>query len=171
MTYGLHSICSTTTKVVSVAHRLMCHFKNFDVVQSKLYLVEPDGLIVHCPGTIDAKELQEVMRRFGQKISERSARELIRSVDIDQNNEIDFTEFLTLMKSRISRDPDYELRMAFDMIDADGNGTVSIAELRSLMRKCNQYLTEEEIDAIMRECDVDGSGELDFAEFQALMKF
>lgn len=122
-------------------------------------------------GTIDAKELQEVMRRFGQKISERSARELIRSVDIDKNNEIDFTEFLTLMKSRISRDPNYELRMAFDMIDSDGNGTVSISELRALMRKCNQYLTEEEIDAIMRECDVDGNGELDFEEFQALMKF
>ena len=75
------------------------------------------------------------------------------------------------MKSRISRDPDYELRIAFDMIDTDGNGTVSIPELRGLMRKCNQYLTEEELDAIMRECDMDGNGELDFMEFQALMKF
>lgn len=122
-------------------------------------------------GTIDCQELQAVMQRFGQNISKANAMELIRSVDIDQNNEIDFTEFLTLMKSRISRDPDYELRIAFDMIDTDGNGTVSIPELRGLMRKCNQYLTEEELDAIMRECDMDGNGELDFMEFQALMKF
>lgn len=113
----------------------------------------------------------EVMRRFGQKLSRHEAEELIRSVDIDQNNEIDFTEFLTLMKSRISRDPNYELRLAFDMIDTDGSGTVSIAELRALMRKCNQYLTEQELDAIMKECDIDGNGELDFEEFQSLMKF
>jgi len=112
-----------------------------------------------------------VMKRFGQNITERNALDLIRSVDIDQNNEIDFTEFLTLMKSRISRDPNYELKMAFDMIDTDGSGTVSISELRNLMRKCNQYLSEEELDAIMRECDVDGNGELDFDEFKALMTF
>ena len=109
------------------------------------------------------------MKRFGQNVSDNEIRAMIDSVDIDQNNEIDFTEFLTLMKSRISRDPEYELRMAFDMIDTDGNGTVSIAELRSLMRKCNQYLTEEELDAIMKECDVDGNGELDFDEFKTLM--
>jgi Ca2+-binding EF-hand superfamily protein len=75
------------------------------------------------------------------------------------------------MKSRISRDPNYELRMAFDMIDTDSSGTISMAELRSLMRKCNQYLSEQELDAIMHECDIDGNGELDFEEFQALMKF
>ncbi len=120
-------------------------------------------------GTIDASELQEVMRRFGQRITKANAMELIKSVDIDQNNEIDFTEFLTLMKSRISRDPNYELRLAFDMIDTDHSGTVSISELRALMKKCNQYLSEEEIDAIMSECDLDGNGELDFDEFKQLM--
>jgi calmodulin len=111
------------------------------------------------------------MRRFGQRISKSSAMELIKSVDIDQNNEIDFTEFLTLMKSRISRDPNYELKLAFDMIDTDHSGTVSISELRVLMKRCNQYLSEDEIDAIMAECDLDGNGELDFDEFKKIMEF
>jgi Ca2+-binding EF-hand superfamily protein len=111
------------------------------------------------------------MRRFGQRITKSAAMELIKSVDIDQNNEIDFTEFLTLMKSRISRDPNYELKLAFDMIDTDHSGTVSISELRSLMKKCNQFLSEEEIDAIMQECDINGDGELDFDEFKKLMEF
>jgi Ca2+-binding EF-hand superfamily protein len=82
---------------------------------------------------------------------------------------IDFDEFLTLMKSRISRDPDYELRLAFDMIDTDSSGTISMAELRGLMKKCNQMLSDEEINAIMSEFDVDGNGELDFDEFKQLM--
>ncbi len=94
---------------------------------------------------------------------------MIRSVDIDRNNEIDFKEFVHLMKSRISHDPDYELKLAFQMIDSDSSGTISIDELRSLMRKVNQHLTEEEVDAIMVECDADGNRELDFAEFKQLM--
>jgi calmodulin len=120
-------------------------------------------------GSIDHEELKAVMLRFGQKLSDSEIRDMIRSVDIDNNNEIDFDEFLTLMKSRISRDPDYELRLAFDMIDADSSGTICMNELRSLMKKCNQMLSDEEINAIMSEFDVDGNGELDFEEFKQLM--
>jgi len=122
-------------------------------------------------GTISHSELKDVMKRFGQNLNNRQIAEMIKSVDFDNNNEIDFEEFVTLMGSRVSNDPDYELRMAFDVIDADGNGNISIKELRALMVKVNQHLTNEEIDAIMRECDYDGNGELDFDEFKQLMTF
>jgi len=64
-------------------------------------------------GTISHGELKAVMRRFGQNLSDTEIRDMIRSVDIDKNNEIDFNEFCHLMKSRISHDPDYELKLAF----------------------------------------------------------
>lgn len=120
-------------------------------------------------GTISHSELKSVMRRFGQNLSDSEVRDMIRSVDIDRNNEIDFTEFLHLMKSRISHDPDYELKLAFQMIDTDSSGTICVDELRALMRKVNQNLSEQEIDAIMHECDADGNRELDFDEFKQLM--
>lgn len=109
------------------------------------------------------------MRRFGQRLSDREVTDMIRSVDVDRNNEIDFVEFQHLMKSRISHDPDYELKLAFQMIDSDNSGTISENELKSLMRKVNQHLTDQEVDAIMRECDADGNRELDFQEFKNLM--
>ena len=75
------------------------------------------------------------MRRFGQNLTDREIRDMIRSVDVDRNNEIDFDEFVNLMRSRISNDPDYELKLAFQMIDTDSSGTISIDELKALMRK------------------------------------
>lgn len=130
----------------------------------------PDIDSVYTPtGTISHSELKDVMKRFGQNLNNRQIAEMIKSVDFDNNNEIDFEEFVTLMGSRVSNDPDYELKMAFDVIDADGSKTISIKELRDLMVKVNQHLSNEEIDAIMRECDYDGNGELDFDEFKQLM--
>jgi calmodulin len=129
-----------------------------------LFLISP-----YYVGSISHSELKSVMRRFGQNLSDSEVRDMIRSVDVDRNNEIDFNEFLHLMKSRISNDPDYELKLAFQMIDTDSSGTISIDELRQLMRKVNQQLSEEEITAIMHECDEDNNRELDFEEFKKLM--
>merc|ERR1712045_1063786 len=130
--------------------------EQIDDLKASFDMFDKDG-----NGTISHSELKSVMRRFGQNLSDSEVRDMIRSVDIDRNNEIDFKEFVHLMKSRISLDPDYELKLAFQMIDSDSSGTISIDELRSLMRKVNQHLTEEEVDAIMVECDADGNRELD----------
>ena len=120
-------------------------------------------------GTICAEELMSVMRRFGQNLTSAQALDMINSVDADGNKEIAFEEFTELMKSRVSNDPDYELRLAFDTIDTDGSGTISIKELRDLMIKVNQQLSDDEIDSIMSEVDADGNKELNFDEFKMLM--
>ena len=73
------------------------------------------------------------------------------------------------MKSRVSNDPIYEIRMAFDMIDTDNSGTISVKELRALMKRVNQHLDDEEISALMSECDLNNDRELDFEEFKNLM--
>mmetsp|Transcript_19156 Transcript_19156/g.24139 ORF Transcript_19156/g.24139 Transcript_19156/m.24139 type:complete len:119 (+) Transcript_19156:75-431(+) len=111
--------------------------EQIDDLKASFDMFDKDG-----SGNISHSELKSVMRRFGQNLSDSEVRDMIRSVDIDRNNEIDFKEFVHLMKSRISNDPDYELKLAFQMIDSDSSGTISIDELRALMRKVNQHLTE-----------------------------
>jgi calmodulin len=110
------------------------------------------------------------MRKLGQNPSEAELIEMINSVDDNGDNEIDFEEFLILMKSRIGeRDPEKELRDAFAVFDTDGSGSIDRKELKRLMKKLGQALTEAELDAMMDEVDTNGDGEISFEEFKAMM--
>jgi Ca2+-binding EF-hand superfamily protein len=121
-------------------------------------------------GSIELHELQQVMRKLGQNPSEAELIEMINSVDDNGDNEIDFEEFLILMKSRIGeRDPEKELRDAFAVFDTDGSGSIDRKELKRLMKKLGQALSEAELDAMMEEVDTNGDGEISFEEFKAMM--
>ena len=98
------------------------------------------------PGTIEIHELQQVMRKLGQNPSEDELKEMISTVDDNGDCEIDFGEFLLLMKSRIGeRDPEKELRDAFAVFDTDGSGSIDRKELKRLMKKLGQTLSEGEL--------------------------
>ena len=110
------------------------------------------------------------MLRFGHRLSDMELRELISSVDINHDGEIDFQEFITLMEIKgVKYDPDAELRLAFNTIDADGNGTISVMELKNLMEKTNQRVSDADFDALMSSIDKNKDGVLDFEEFKELM--
>lgn len=96
---------------------------------------------------------------------------MIKSVDDNGDNEIDFEEFLILMSSKkpSKDDPDKELRDAFAVFDADGSGSISRSELKKLMKNLGQTLSDAELDAMMDEVDTDGNGEIDFHEFKSMM--
>lgn len=122
-------------------------------------------------GTIELHELQQVMRKLGHNPSENDLKEMIGSVDDNGDNEIDFDEFLILMKSKVgARDPEKELRDAFAVFDSDGSGEIDRKELKRLMKKLGQALSEAELDAMMDEVDTDGDGTISFEEFKALMQ-
>jgi len=122
-------------------------------------------------GTITIVELKEVMKSLGQNPTENELKQMIKSVDDNGDNEIDFEEFLILMSSKKpgNDDPDKELKDAFAVFDADGSGTISRTELKKLMKNLGQSLSDAELDAMMDEVDTDGSGEIDFAEFKSMM--
>ena len=48
-------------------------------------------------GTISAEELANVLRSFGDEVSEDDVRKVINTFDIDQNGSIEFNEFLIMM--------------------------------------------------------------------------
>ena len=115
-------------------------------------------------------ELKQVMLQLGQNPAEEDLIEMMRLVDVNGDNEIDFDEFLVMMTMRSGeRDTEAELREAFKLFDLDGSGTISREELSTLMKNLGQALTDEEIDAMIDEVDENLDGEISFEEFQALM--
>ena len=123
-------------------------------------------------GTIEGSELSYVMSKLGEAPTEDELEDMIRAVDLNGDGEIDFDEFIGLMRLRMDerqRDPDEDLRDAFNMFDSDRSGFIDRHEVRALMKKLAQTLSDEEIDLIMEECDTDGDGEISFEEFKAMM--
>ena len=110
------------------------------------------------------------MLQLGQNPAEEDLIEMMRLVDVNGDNEIDFEEFLVMMTMRSGeRDTEAELREAFKLFDLDGSGTISREELKTLMKNLGQALTDEEIDAMIDEVDINLDGEISFEEFSALM--
>ena len=110
------------------------------------------------------------MLQLGQHPAEEDLIEMMRLVDVNGDNEIDFQEFLVMMSMRSGeRDTEAELREAFNLFDLDCSGTISREELTTLMKNLGQALTDEEIDAMIDEVDLNRDGEISFDEFQTLM--
>jgi Ca2+-binding EF-hand superfamily protein len=123
-------------------------------------------------GTIESHELRHVMRKLGEEAGDDEIEDMIRAVDLNGDGVIDFDEFIALMRLRMDeqqRDPEEDLRDAFNMFDTDRSGKIDRNEVCQLMKKLAQTLTDEEIDAIMDEVDTDRDGEISFDEFRVMM--
>lgn len=95
------------------------------------------------------------MANLGEILTDEEIHEMITKLDENGDGQIDFEEFVNLMKMRAQerneRDPEEELRDAFNIFDADGSGFIDRNEVRLLMKKLAQDLTDE---GMFIDCDV-----------------
>jgi len=111
------------------------------------------------------------MKSLGANPTDAELQRMMKQVDDNGDNEIDFDEFLVLMSSnKTSTDPDSELLAAFAVFDEDNSGSISRKEMKKLMKKLGQKLSDEELDAMMEEVDTDNDGQIDFEEFKSMMR-
>ncbi|MQM13492.1 hypothetical protein Taro_046417 [Colocasia esculenta] len=121
-------------------------------------------------GCITTKELGTVMRTLEQNPTEAELKEMIREVDTDGNETIDFDEFLKLMARKLNgTDSAEELTEAFGVFDKDQDNLISAAELRHVMNNLGERLSNDEIGEMIREADVDGDGQINYDEFVRVM--
>ncbi|KAL9556128.1 hypothetical protein MBANPS3_002020 [Mucor bainieri] len=121
-------------------------------------------------GSITAIELGTVLRKFGMKPTDAELQDMVNDVDADGNGNIDFTEFLGLVKNmKTNTDETDDLKEAFKVFDVDGNGLIDREELRKVMSSLNESLSEEELDAMIKEADTNGDGQISFDEFKVMM--
>jgi len=122
-------------------------------------------------GTIDFDELKHVMTELGQDPTYEEIEEMIFACDTNGDGEIDFDEFLNLIRLSMGEDggnAEEHLRDVFDLFDVDGSGYIDRDDMRLLMKRLAQDLTDDEITSIMEEVDTDGDGKISFEEFAAV---
>ncbi|KOO33067.1 calmodulin, partial [Chrysochromulina tobinii] len=117
-------------------------------------------------GSIDARELKELMVSAGQNPTDEELEEMIRIADADGTGDIDFAEFVTLMAHRIADEKSEEtLRAAFSVFDTSGDGFINAEEMRRIMMHMGEPVTLDDVDQVIRKVDRDGDGVIDYNEF------
>ena len=144
-------------------------------LQDKFLLFDVDGDKV-----ISRKELGAVMRSFGENPTEDELNDLMKELDADGSDNLEFKEFLNLMeksdrldimmKRKLKDQHIEEMKKKFSEFDDDNDGAIDIKELRNVIESLGQTPTEEELQALLDELDLDKTSLLEFPEFLRLMQ-
>lgn len=68
------------------------------------------------------------------------------------------------------RDPEAEIRKAFELFDDDHTGKISLKNMRRVARELGEQLGDEELQAMIDEFDRDQDGMISLEEFTHIMK-
>ena len=86
------------------------------------------------------------MRSLGRNPTKEELDEMIAEVDDDGSGEIEFAEFLDLMKRKLCEGDDREeMEEAFAVFDRDKGGTISAGELKHVMGNLGEVVTDEDV--------------------------
>merc|ERR1711962_833782 len=122
-------------------------------------------------GYISKDELHNVMSSFGYDVTQKELDEMVKLVDADGNDLIDFHEFSSLMEGYLSVvDVDQEIRNLFAIIDINQDGFLSAKEIRSMMKKLGEKPRKKDIRKMMKEADNNGDGKISYDEFKDLFQ-
>lgn len=120
-------------------------------------------------GSIDANDLQAVLKSIGWDVDRKTAAEILSEGDFDHDGRVSLDEFLGMMAAE-DKDPTGELLAAFRTFDTDGSGRISAEEFRATLEAVGvKHLTDADAAELMAEADVDHDGTIDYEEFVAAM--
>lgn len=119
-------------------------------------------------GAVTTAELAHMLKSINKNYTEEQLKNIIRKFDVNGDGQIDFDEFLTIMKRHEVKDGD-ELKQAFDVFDKDGDGSISANELEMVMRALGEPIDRQTLDLMIESVDSDRNGSIDIQEFKRMM--
>ena len=117
-------------------------------------------------GSIDAKELKDLMASVGQMPTDAELNDMISAADADGTGDIDFTEFAALMAHKmVDEKSEKAIKEAFKIFDTSGDGLISSAEMRKIMVNLGEKVHASDVDTVLAGVDTDGDGYINYTEF------
>lgn len=125
-------------------------------------------------GTIDTQELKKCLQGLGIEASNQTLTNMISEIDQDNNGDIDFGEFITLMTMKVKKDKetrDHLLKIykIFLGKDADTAKGIEVKHLQTISKRINDDSTQDELINMITKADINEDGFVDFEEFYAYM--
>lgn len=136
-----------------------------DQIKQAWSLFDDDG-----SGTIDKNELKLVMQKLGLNPTQDELTEIVNDIDKDGDGDIDFSEFLRLMSTKLKdAQTEEELLEAFKVFDTKNKQRFGETELNEICKRLKCEFTSEEIKEMISVADINGDGYIDFEEFVRIM--
>lgn len=136
-------------------------------------------------GKISAFELRWYLGSMGEEVTEEQAKGVIKDLDSDGDNLLDFKDFLRLMNREVKvstddnnvnnddindDDDEEDLKKAFEMFEWEkGSGCITPKGLHRMLHRLGHNNSYEECVAMIHAFDVDRNGVLDLSEFHQMM--
>jgi len=116
-------------------------------------------------GTISVEELRNAMNSI-QNFSaiEQEVISLMQGVDLDNNMQLDYENFIAATMARNIFIRDENIRRAFEYFDKDKDGFISLQNLVDV------FGSEQHAKEVIGDVDSNGDGVISFDEFEQLMK-
>lgn len=118
-----------------------------------------DGQLTYDELKTGLKEIPEI------NIEEDDFMNAMAVMDANQNNLIDYTEFIAACLQSYNYLKENHLRSAFTYFDKDGSGTISQDELKICLQGEDFTLTEDQISKLLEGVDQNNDGQIDYTEF------
>lgn len=122
-------------------------------------------------GSIDLHELKVLMRALGFDVKKADVIKIVHDVDPNNEGTVVYEQFLEIMGEKYAqRDPEDEIKKAFQLFDDDHSGLIDIKNMKRVARELGENLSEEELQAMIDEFDRDQDGKISSDEFMYIMK-
>lgn len=122
-------------------------------------------------GSIDLKELNELIKQMNLESNPEKILELTQNLDFDKDNKIDFQEFLNLLSIYdFEYDDEDQLRKIFTKF-ADSKDAFTVDDLKRMVELVGEVYSEQQLENMIKFADWNRDQALDFEEFkQVIMK-
>ena len=134
--------------------------------KSELYKESFDMFDRDRNGLINAVELGNILLSLGYEIEESEPGQLIQEFDGNEDNLIDFNEFLQIIEKRGKyKELEEELFEAFKIFDKEGKGAIPTSEFRHYMLTLGERMTDDDVEEMIKEADPQDSGYIDYRDY------
>jgi len=129
------------------------------------------ALDLNADGKLTREELLLGYRKFMEgEEAEKEVDSIMKTVDLDGNGYVDYTEFIMGSINRKKMLSKEKLEQTFKTFDKDGSGFLDVDELKAIFNPGGQkQITEKVWEDMIKEVDQDGDGRISLQEFKDMM--
>eukprot|EP01017_Pseudomicrothorax_dubius_P041827 TRINITY_DN6747_c0_g2_i1.p1 TRINITY_DN6747_c0_g2~~TRINITY_DN6747_c0_g2_i1.p1 ORF type:complete len:255 (+),score=67.34 TRINITY_DN6747_c0_g2_i1:110-874(+) len=137
------------------------------VIKQAFDLFDTDG-----SGSIEEKELKQVMRALGFSAKTSEVKQMMKELDEDKSGTVEYDEFLAKMKQKILQEHNVEdeLRQAFKFYDFGDSGKIDFNCLKKVTNELEESIDDELLKDMIRVADSDMDGFVTIDDFFRIMR-